>query len=63
MKKLEDNVLFLESEDTSFDNITDLSGNSGYVEAYYSPSGVIILRPTDDKSKDVSVKELKRMMK
>ena len=51
-----------ESHDNSFDNLNDFSNNSGYVEAIYA-SGVIVLRPTNDQSKDISTKELRKLMK
>ncbi len=58
-----ENILNLESSDTSFDNVNDFSNNSGYVEAIYTQSGVIVLRATDDKEKDISTKDLKKLMK
>lgn len=55
-------ILSRESHDNSFDNLNDFSNNSGYVEAIYT-SGVIVLRPTNDQNKDISTKELRKLMK
>jgi len=61
--KTETNILELESPDTSFDDVDVSVGNSGFVEAIYTSSGTIVLRATDDKSKDISTKDLIELMK
>ena len=56
-------ILMQPSDDKSFDNVSDFSGNSGYVEAIYTSAGVIVLRSTDDKEKDISTEDLLKLMK
>lgn len=61
--KPNDDVLFEDSNDASFDDGVNSLNNSGYVEAIYTSSGVIVLRATNDASKDVDTKELISLMK
>ena len=57
-----DSVLLLDSNDNSFNIDNTNSSNRGFVEAIYT-GGVIVLRPTDDQNKDVSTKDLLKLMR
>lgn len=60
---IEDNVLFYKSDDTLFDDADNNSNNSGFVEATYKSSGRIVLRSTNDESRDISSRDLIKLMK